>query len=87
MSLKTAALKMHDSAWGRKVDNTNSRVAHAARRIPSLNELTRVWRPEGYHKLFCAHDIPRWKPCPAKGCTRSVAEARKFAEQLLAVKA
>jgi hypothetical protein len=78
-NLKQAALKLHDRRWGSKIDAP----PRGSKRIPSLAEQLAEWRPEGYHKLFCAHDVPRWKPCSKKGCERDAKEAEGFAAELL----
>ena len=37
-------------------------------------EQHRRWRPEGFYRLHCSHDRPRWMPCGQ--CKRGVKEAR-----------
>lgn len=43
----------------------------------------RRWRPQGYYRLFCAHDRALWETCASATCKRGSGEAKRNLQKLM----
>jgi len=76
--LRLQRLKL--SATGRSIDNINESVRRGDHFVLPQSETYvkhhGTWRPDGYYRIFCAHDRPYYQTCSQ--CRRTQSEANDW---------
>lgn len=94
MQTKTLQKLLHELELRRakaKLGRSQDDLDAQRKRVTSYKEPTsltwqsqhRSWKPEGYYRLFCAHDRPMWEPCTSQTCRRGRKEANANLTKLL----